>query len=107
MYSGCFRLSLIFFFPSRRRHTRCALVTGVQTCALPIWRPDAAAGLPAAAGDRAAGAQERRGGGAVVHLDRRDKAFRARRLKPIAAGPILWPWKPMLPTAPTPATSRC
>src|SRR3546814_14771593 len=26
----------IFFFSSRRRHTRCALVTGVQTCALPI-----------------------------------------------------------------------
>src|SRR3546814_5345624 len=26
-----------FFFASRRRHTRCALVTGVQTCALPIW----------------------------------------------------------------------
>src|SRR3546814_2920503 len=25
-----------FFFPSRRRHTSCALVTGVQTCALPI-----------------------------------------------------------------------
>src|SRR3546814_18636518 len=24
------------FFASRRRHTRCALVTGVQTCALPI-----------------------------------------------------------------------
>src|SRR3546814_4510207 len=29
-------LSLVFFFSSRRRHTRCALVTGVQTCALPI-----------------------------------------------------------------------
>src|SRR3546814_8267142 len=29
---------LCFFFSSRRRHTRCALVTGVQTCALPIWR---------------------------------------------------------------------
>src|SRR3546814_6916869 len=29
---------LCFFFASRRRHTRCALVTGVQTCALPIWR---------------------------------------------------------------------
>src|SRR3546814_13768284 len=28
-----------FFFSSRRRHTRCALVTGVQTCALPICRP--------------------------------------------------------------------
>src|SRR3546814_3934179 len=26
-----------FFFSSRRRHTRCALVTGVQTCALPIF----------------------------------------------------------------------
>src|SRR3546814_5821775 len=30
--------SEIFFFSSRRRHTRCALVTGVQTCALPISR---------------------------------------------------------------------
>src|SRR3546814_7291642 len=28
---------VVFFFSSRRRHTRCALVTGVQTCALPIW----------------------------------------------------------------------
>src|SRR3546814_2244956 len=27
-----------FFFSSRRRHTRCALVTGVQTCALPTCR---------------------------------------------------------------------
>src|SRR3546814_10577283 len=26
----------MFVFSSRRRHTRCALVTGVQTCALPI-----------------------------------------------------------------------
>src|SRR3546814_3341746 len=35
----CFFLSflcVLFFFSSRRRHTRCALVTGVQTCALPI-----------------------------------------------------------------------
>src|SRR3546814_3389116 len=29
---------VVFFFSSRRRHTRCALVTGVQTCALPISR---------------------------------------------------------------------
>src|SRR3546814_9825608 len=29
-------LCFLFFFSSRRRHTRCALVTGVQTCALPI-----------------------------------------------------------------------
>src|SRR3546814_7531642 len=27
----------MFLFASRRRHTRCALVTGVQTCALPIF----------------------------------------------------------------------
>src|SRR3546814_6403514 len=39
----------IFFCSSRRRHTRCALVTGVQTCALPIYRraraADGAGGL--------------------------------------------------------------
>src|SRR3546814_4628892 len=29
--------TVLFFFSSRRRHTRCALVTGVQTCALPIY----------------------------------------------------------------------
>src|SRR3546814_15328773 len=35
----CFdcRFFCMFVFSSRRRHTRCALVTGVQTCALPIW----------------------------------------------------------------------
>src|SRR3546814_4964253 len=30
---------MYFFFSSRRRNTRCALVTGVQTCALPISGP--------------------------------------------------------------------
>src|SRR3546814_4957420 len=30
---------MLFFFSSRRRHTSCALVTGVQTCALPILFP--------------------------------------------------------------------
>src|SRR3546814_18795592 len=33
-------IGLGFFFSSRRRHTRCALVTGVQTCALPIYSND-------------------------------------------------------------------
>src|SRR3546814_8120431 len=32
----CYFFMDLFFFSSRRRHTRCALVTGVQTCALPI-----------------------------------------------------------------------
>src|SRR3546814_9898354 len=36
-----------FFFSSRRRHTRCALVTGVQTCALPISIPLRRAGFGA------------------------------------------------------------
>src|SRR3546814_13464044 len=39
-------MSLFFFFSSRRRHTRCALVTGVQTCALPIWPGLYVLGLP-------------------------------------------------------------
>src|SRR3546814_11301943 len=40
-------MRISFFISSRRRHTRCALVTGVQTCALPIfWVPRS---LPAAA----------------------------------------------------------
>src|SRR3546814_1956666 len=34
VYCGC--VSDCFFFSIRRRHTRCALVTGVHTCALPI-----------------------------------------------------------------------
>src|SRR3546814_17156511 len=37
MFSSICHLDIgFFFFSSRRRHTRCALVTGVQTCALPI-----------------------------------------------------------------------
>src|SRR3546814_8967323 len=36
--SNVWNVSLVlFYFTSIRRHTRCALVTGVQTCALPIW----------------------------------------------------------------------
>src|SRR3546814_18861347 len=31
---------IVLFLSSSRRHTRCALVTGVQTCALPILRPN-------------------------------------------------------------------
>src|SRR3546814_3040486 len=48
---------LLFFFSSRRRHTRCALVTGVQTCALPISRA-------------VDGQQRRRGGVGRAGVDR-------------------------------------
>src|SRR3546814_7689580 len=36
MHLWCFYSVCCVFVSSRRRHTRCALVTGVQTCALPI-----------------------------------------------------------------------
>src|SRR3546814_11472625 len=43
---------ILVFFSSRRRHTRCALVTGVQTCDLPIYSIAASLALRApAAGD--------------------------------------------------------
>src|SRR3546814_12414158 len=35
----------MFFFSSRRRHTICALVTGVQTCALPILKAQHEVGI--------------------------------------------------------------
>src|SRR3546814_18169142 len=41
----------VFFLSSRRRHTRCALVTGVQTCALPISRGETSLPGVFAAGD--------------------------------------------------------
>src|SRR3546814_2205389 len=44
----------VFFFSSRRRHTICALVTGVQTCALPI-----SVGNLGAQGDKGFGAAVR------------------------------------------------
>src|SRR3546814_11323504 len=53
----------LFFFSSRRRHTRCALVTGVQTCALPISRRrlhhDACRRLAEAENDRPRAARPR------------------------------------------------
>src|SRR3546814_4179413 len=39
MWSCIIVLFIRCFLSSRRRHTRCALVTGVQTCALPICCP--------------------------------------------------------------------
>src|SRR3546814_3471389 len=51
-----------FFFSSRRRHTRCALVTGVQTCALPIFR----IAVALAGGDAVFGGEQQRLGRAVA-----------------------------------------
>src|SRR3546814_1878326 len=45
----CRILFCFFFFSSRRRHTSCALVTGVQTCALPISPPACCSALTCSA----------------------------------------------------------
>src|SRR3546814_18984560 len=62
---------LLFFFSSRRRHTRCALVTGVQTCALPISLPPR---RDRAARPRAVGHEP-----GPAPADRRDRGFCRRR----------------------------
>src|SRR3546814_7626767 len=67
----------VVFFSSRRRHTRCALVTGVQTCALPISAPPAAR-----AGRRSAPAsacRKRRGGACPPDRLRKNRPFRSCR----------------------------
>src|SRR3546814_10009811 len=58
---------MLFFFSSRRRHTRCALVTGVQTCALPILS-DFVSGLYGAYAIAAQLARVR-AGGSGGHID--------------------------------------
>src|SRR3546814_19337807 len=53
-------MEFLFFVSSRRRHTRCALVTGVQTCALPIYpRRNAAFARRPEKGDRSVGDRQR------------------------------------------------
>src|SRR3546814_9356557 len=54
MWCALFLFFYVFFFSSRRRHTRCALVTGVQTCALPIYTDNA----PSSIGSKASESPE-------------------------------------------------
>src|SRR3546814_2858707 len=58
------------FFASRRRHTSCALVTGVQTCALPICGAGFHAALPA---DLAACVKQRLGKARLARATRPDE----------------------------------
>src|SRR3546814_13519965 len=62
---------LVFFFSSRRRHTRCALVTGVQTCALPISRSNGRSDRNDRGGERGG---QRRGGKGQGSRTRRDES---------------------------------
>src|SRR3546814_7512378 len=58
-----------FFFSSRRRHTRCALVTGVQTCALPILAELGATVCPVTIGNRKAFFRAQAAGQAVQEFE--------------------------------------
>src|SRR3546814_5864497 len=75
-----------FFYSSRRRHTRCALVTGVQTCALPISRQVALLGDGETARDRQWQQDRQRRAPAVRRLrlfeGLSDRAFLARPARP-------------------------
>src|SRR3546814_15086295 len=67
LFFYCIRMCsfIVFFFSSRRRHTRCALVTGVQTCALPISKLHGAAIDPAAVRAALSGLFDQPGGDAI------------------------------------------
>src|SRR3546814_5289498 len=84
---------LLFVFSSRRRHTRCALVTGVQTCALPIWTGSRST----AAGSGCAGRWTGSGGtssGATAGRTREPARARSTTLRPprVPSAPHL-PWR--------------
>src|SRR3546814_9739692 len=83
MYHGQFTL-FDFFFSSRRRHTSCALVTGVQTCALPIYRKGCYSGENNQGVEKSHGGQKRLG---CWQESRQQPCFPVAR--PIA--PNLWP----------------
>src|SRR3546814_17256108 len=71
----------MLFFSSRRRHTRCALVTGVQTCALPICILDVANREPPdARGMRKKGS----------HMIRLRKALLLLATAPLAVPTVAW-----------------
>src|SRR3546814_5582002 len=65
---------VICFFSSRRRHTICALVTGVQTCALPICRTNSSG---QDGSSRSGGAQRRTSGKSSERRD--DRGFSDRK----------------------------
>src|SRR3546814_8821271 len=71
-----------FFFPSRRRHTSCALLTGFQTCALPICR---GAGRHDQGGRGGHAEDEDRGGGGPPSGTRRPRRGDHRRRQQVPA----------------------
>src|SRR3546814_17650205 len=85
----CFTLIFyIFFFTSKRRHTRCALVTGVQTCALPIPGPSGSARRsPRCRRARAPATIRGAGGGAAPHVPAHGRPMPDRTARPETEAP--------------------
>src|SRR3546814_7623861 len=86
-------LVFVFFFSSRRRQTRCGLVTGVQTCALPIWALLVTPSVFALLAWATSGVlRVTRGSGipqAIAALTVSDETFRKQQLSlPVAAGKL-------------------
>src|SRR3546814_16837807 len=95
-------LVFLFFFSSRRRHTRCALVTGVQTCALPIsGKGPGSRRARRAEALRALGAMKaqfkREGGTGLLPSQEHDGLGR----RPAASGVARAPGRPVPPGHPT------
>src|SRR3546814_8729245 len=86
-----FCLFFCFFFSSRRRHTRCALVTGVQTCALPILLAWLSTSVPS----------QSKTTSLFIAVSCRDSGCAARRAAPCAG-----PWPPPPRALPAPP-GRC
>src|SRR3546814_13330952 len=83
-----------FFFSSRRRHTRCALVTGVQTCALPIFGDAARSRLAARGGGGAQRPDDRGDGPGGARAGRSELARRS--VRGTLAGPPTGARPPLL-----------
>src|SRR3546814_18324089 len=77
--SDCISVVYCFFFSSRRRHTRCALVTGVQTCALPISRREVVRADQHSAGARDQTVNRAAFASAIASLERRKQRLEKRQ----------------------------
>src|SRR3546814_13948707 len=86
----CVSSDAIIVFSSIRRHTRCALVTGVQTCALPICARGNDADQQRRVVDSGRGSRGRRGGrrDAGCHRDREATGLRQNRAQRFCFGEV-------------------
>src|SRR3546814_6081830 len=90
-----FRGINVFFFSSRRRHTRCALVTGVQTCALPICQNAVAVEIELHRHPlQRAGWSAMRTGSTAVHPQAAITSLLSFAVRPPPSDQVIWKWLP-------------